>query len=158
MYCCHCGKKIDEGKIEGKKFSASLYEGEVDENTKVEYVCPRCGHLIHHDVDEREIKTLAAASHAEIQRGRNFFANGMSLNCIGTIILVLAIIFLLLSRKPANNFQLVTTCPEFYVCVVCFVVSAVLIGFGLFFTIQGILKKVQYQALLKDIQNETFHQ
>ena len=61
MYCCHCGKKIDEGKIEGKKFSSALYEGKVDENTTVEYVCPRCGHLIHHDVDEREIKTLAAA-------------------------------------------------------------------------------------------------
>ena len=88
----------------------------------------------------------------------NFFANGMSLNCIGTIILILAIIFLLLARKPANNFRLVTTCPEFYVCVVCFAVAAVLIGFGLFFTIQGILKKVQYQALLKDIQNDTFHQ
>ena len=78
---------------------------------------PRCGHLIHQHVTEQELKTLSAASHAEIQRGRNFFASGMSLNLIGAIILVLAIIFLVLAHKPANNFALVTTCPEFFVCV-----------------------------------------
>ena len=158
MYCCHCGKEIDVGKIEKKRLSVASFQDEVDDQTEVQYVCPRCGHLVHTHVTEQEIKTLSAASHAEIQRGRNFFASGMSLNLIGAIILILAVIFLALAHKPANNFALVTTCPEFYVCIAFFVICAILIGGGLVLTTIGILKKAKYQQLLKDIQNQVFYQ
>ncbi len=158
MYCCHCGKKINEKKLEKKKLSLSISQGEIDEGTKVEYVCPRCSHLIHKDVSEQEIKSLAAASHAEIQRGHNNFASGMSFNLIGLIILILGIIFFLLAHKPANNFELVTSCPEYYVCLVCFAISAVLIIIGIVFTTNGIIRRIKYSRLLKTIQDETFYQ
>lgn len=157
MYCCHCGYDLNIDKVEKSVDSHTLFE-EANIDTDVKYVCPRCGHLIHKNVDEQEIKTLSAASHAEIQRGRNFFANGMSLNLVGAIILILAIIFLVLSHKPANNFALVTDCPEFYISVVAFVISGILIGVGLVLTIIGVLKKTKYQQLLKDIQNQVFFQ
>ena len=158
MYCCHCGKEINAGKVESQRLSIASYDDVVDDSTEIQYVCPRCGHLIHQHVTEQELKTLSAASHAEIQRGRYFFASGMSLNLIGAIILVLAIIFLVLAHKPANNFALVTTCPEFFVCVAFFIIAGILIGVGLVLTVIGILKKAKYQQLLKDIQNQVFYQ
>ena len=157
MYCCHCGYEVNVDKVERKIDSHTLFEG-INEVTEVQYVCPRCGHLVHNHISEQEIKSLSAASHAEIQRGRNFFANGMSLNLIGAIILILAIIFLVLSHKPANNFSLVTDCPEFYVCIAAFVISGILIGVGVVLTTIGVLKKTKYQQLLKDIQNQVFFQ
>ncbi len=158
MYCCHCGKEVDENKIEDKRMSETMHEEKIDENTTIEYVCPRCGHLIHHDVTKQEIKTLAAASHAEIQKGRNAFSNGMSLNCVGVIILILAIIFFQLSKKPAQNFALVTTCPEFMVSMFAFTVGGVLLILGLVFTFIGVINKHKYQKLLEDIQDDVFHQ
>ena len=143
MYCTHCGKEINEEKLESKKLSQALHEGEIDENTSVEYVCPRCGHLIHKDVSDQEIKTLAAASHAEIQRGRNFFANGMSCNAIGAILLILAVIFFFLAKKPSNNFELVTTCPEFFVSIAFFAVGGVLVIVGIILLGKWHLKKLK---------------
>ncbi len=158
MYCCHCGKEIDENRLEDKKMSQTMMEGKIDENTTIEYVCPRCGHLIHKDVTNQEIKTLAAASHAEIQKGRNAFSNGMALNCVGVILLVLAIIFFLLAKKPAQNYQLITTCPEFFVSMVGFAVGGVLLILGIVFTTIGLITKGKYQKLLDDIQDDVFHQ
>ena len=158
MYCCHCGKKIDEEKIEKQKLSLALHEGKIDENTKVSYVCPRCGHLIHPNVDEKEVKTLAAASHAEIQRGRNSIAGGMSSLCIGGILLILAIIFFFLAKKPANDFVLSTTCPEFFVSMICFAFGGVLFVVGLVLAILGWGNKRLYERLLQDIQAGVFHQ
>lgn len=158
MYCTHCGKEINEDRIESKRLSLAMHEGKIDEDTKVEYVCPRCGHLIHHDVTPQEIKTLAAASHAEIQKGRNFFASGMSFNCIGVILLILAVIFFFLARKPSNNFELVPTSPEFFVSMAFFGVGGVLLIIGIIFTSIGLTNKMKYEKLLHRIQDDTFHQ
>lgn len=158
MYCCHCGKEIDENKIEDKKSSLALHAGQEDENTTITYVCPRCGHLIHKNVSEQEVKTLAAASHAEIQKGRNSFANGMSMVCIGGILLILGIIFFFLAKKPANNFVLSMTCPEFYVSMIGFVVGGVLLIIGAVFTAYGLWDKKKYEKLLEDINQDVFHQ
>lgn len=161
MYCSHCGKEINIDKVESKFNSAEIVEAEQTESleeTKVAYVCPRCGHLVHDHLDEADIKSLSAASHAEIQRGRNFFSNGMCLNVIAIIILILAALFLALAHKPANNHQLVMTSPEFYVSVIAFAVGGVMLIVGIVFTILGLLKKTRYSRLLKDIQNEVFFQ
>lgn len=158
MYCTHCAYEINEKKIEKKKISQLVAEGEVDENSSVEYICPRCGHLIHKHVSEQEIKTLSAASHAQIQVGRNHFASGMSCNCIGAILLILAVIFFILAKKPANNFKLVTNCPEFYVSMIGFAVGAALVGVGLVLTILGLINKHKHEKLLEDIQDDVFHQ
>ncbi len=160
MYCTHCGKEIDEGKLERKKLSQALAGEEADLNvaTEVEYVCPRCSHRIHHHVNEQEIKTLAAASHAEIQRGRNFFASGMSLNLVGLICLILGVAFFLLAKKPANNYVLVKSSAEFIVSVSFFLGSAALLIIGIVFTALGLMKKRRYEKLLHLIQTGTFAQ
>ena len=158
MFCTHCGKEINEEKIEKSKSSFEIADGKCDSETKVEYVCPRCQRLVHSDLDEEDVKALARASHAEIQRGNNSFANGMVFNCVGGIILIISFIFFRLSRKAANNFQLSTNCIEFWVFVVTLVLSIVFICFGVVKVILGLTKKNKYTAVLKDIQNGTFVQ
>ena len=55
MYCYHCGKRIDERKIESKSSSFESNQ-EYGEFTKVQYICPRCGHLIHEGLTEEDSK------------------------------------------------------------------------------------------------------
>ncbi len=158
MYCCHCGKKINELGLESKKSSYADLDVEIDDNAKVEYVCPRCGHLIHDNISEDEVKSLSRAAHSEIQRGSNSFAIGMGNLSIGIIALAIAIIFFFLAKKPNNEFQLVTTCAEFYVSMALFVISGILLVVGGVYTLLGIFKKRHYFALLNDINNQTFVQ
>ena len=46
MYCYHCGYKLNEEKIEAKESTYKRIEG-MDVDTEINYVCPRCGHLMH---------------------------------------------------------------------------------------------------------------
>lgn len=157
MYCSHCAKHINESKIEAKKPSFSS-DVEIAEGAEVSYVCPRCGHLIHAGLEEKEVKTLSQAAHAQIQRARNNFASGMGMVSIGIIALILSILFFFLAKKPTNQYQLVVECAEFYVFVVLLVASVILLVAGGVFVGLGVVKKLQNSRLLKDINNRTFVQ
>lgn len=157
MYCYHCGNKINEEKIEKKQSTYKKFDG-IDMDTEINYVCPRCGHLVHANGTEEDVKSLARACHAELQRGRNHFARGMSNISIGVILLVTSIVFLLLSRKADNQFRITISSPEFWVFLVLAIISVILLVLGTIFTIRGLNKKVVYTSLLKDINNKTFVQ
>lgn len=159
MYCYHCGKKIDEHKIEAKQSSFAT-DGSIEYggDTKVQYICPRCGHLIHEGMDEADQKELSRASHAQIQRANNSFARGMCLNALGAILLVVAIVFYILAKKPSKGFILQTDCAEFYVFIGALTASVILLGFGAYLTVVGVLNKRHYSQLLKDLNNKTFVQ
>ena len=157
MYCPHCAKKIDENKIEAKSSSFDP-NVEIKEDATISYVCPRCGHLIHAGLGEKEVKSLSQAAHAQIQRARNNFASGMGMVSIGTIALILSILFFFLAKKPTNQYQLVVDCAEFYVFVVLLVASVILLAVGGSFVGIGIVKKQRNSRLLKDINNRTFVQ
>lgn len=156
MYCYHCAKHIDEDKIEKK--SASFAVEECGENATVSYVCPRCGHLIHAEADEEEVKSLARAAHAQIQRARNFLSTGLGYAAIGVIIGIIALLFYFLACKPTNQYQLVTTCAEFYVSVILGSISVILLAVGIVFITRGILRKKENVRLLQDINDQTFVQ
>ncbi len=156
MYCYHCAKHIDEDKIEAKAASFSVEE--VGENATVSYVCPRCGHLIHAGANEEEVKSLARAAHAQIQRARNFLSTGLGYAAIGAIILIIAILFYFLACKPTNQYQLVTTCAEFYVSVILGIISVILLALGGVFIVRGVTRYKQNANLLQDINNQTFVQ
>ena len=47
MYCYHCGYEIDEQKIEAKSSTRQKYIDQAPLDADIQYVCPRCGHLIH---------------------------------------------------------------------------------------------------------------
>ena len=164
MYCSHCGKKIDENAIEKKQSSYVIKDenGEllpVDTDQKVEYVCPRCGHLIHQDLNEEEMKSLSRAAHSQLQRGANSFAFGMAFNLIGIIIGILAFSFYLLSFVSSGGKKVLDTSKStFLVFVVMGILAVILLGFGIYSTIVGINKKVGYTKLLKDLNNKTFVQ
>lgn len=164
MYCSHCGKKIDENAIEKKQSSYVIKDenGEllpVDTDQKVEYVCPRCGHLIHQDLNEEEMKSLSRAAHSQLQRGANSFAFGMAFNLIGIIIGILAFSFYLLSFVSSGGKKVLDTSKStFLVFVVMGILAVILLGFGIYSTIVGINKKVSYTKLLKDLNNKTFVQ
>lgn len=157
MFCYHCGKKIDEHKIET---SCSSFAGldVVDSDATVQYICPRCGHLIHGGLNEEDSKELSRASHAQIQRAANSYAKGMCLNALGAILLIIGIVFFILANKPAQGFVLQVNCAEFYVSLVTFTISVILLGFGITLTVLGIKNKIVYTRLLKDLNNKTFVQ
>ncbi|MBQ9457231.1 MAG: hypothetical protein IJU64_01830 [Bacilli bacterium] len=157
MYCTHCAKRIDETKLEAKSPSLSLAP-EVGENTKIAYVCPRCGHLVHHDIDEEETKSLSRAAHAQIQRARNFFASGMGNVSVGIIALAISILFFFLAKKPSNQYQLVVNCAEFYVFLVLLIASVILLGVGGGLVFAGIARKKANERLLREINDRTFVQ
>lgn len=156
MYCYHCGLKIDEFKA--NKGAANEQFENLQEGAAVEYICPRCGHIIHAGMSAEDAKELSRASHAQIQRGNNNFAKGMCLNALGAILLILAGLFFLIANKPAKGFVLQTNCAEFYVSVVLGAVSVILLGVGIVLTIIGARTKREYNALLKDLNNQTFVQ
>ena len=162
MFCYHCGKKIDEHKLEARKSSFAPEEGqemqEFDSEAKVQYICPRCGHLIHEGIDELETKELSRASHAQLQRAANSYARGMCLNALGGILLIIALIFFILANKPSQGFVLQVNCAEFYVFLVTSIISVILLGFGIYLTVIGVRTKHTYTQLLKDINNKTFVQ
>jgi hypothetical protein len=158
MFCTHCAYDLDEKKVEMKRSSFSDIEGEINDDTKVGYICPRCGHLIKSDLNEKELKTLSQAAHAQVQRGRNFFATGMGSFSIGVIGAVIAILFFFLAKKPSNHYVLVTTCAEFYVFIVLGVLSVILLAVGGTNIFKGLTTKKKYETLLKDINNRTFVQ
>ena len=157
MFCYHCGYKLDEKKVESKQSTYEKVEG-LDVDTQINYVCPRCGHLIHDNASPEDVKSLARACHAELQRGRNDFARGMSSLSIGIILLVTSIVFLLLSRKADNKFQIPVSSPEFWVFLVLAIISVILLTLGVVFTVLGLKRKTTYTSLLKDINNKTFVQ
>ncbi len=158
LYCSNCAKKIDEKKIEAKANSLAMEIDNINSDTQVVYVCPRCQHNIKRNLEENDIKALSRAAHAEIQKSNNKFATGMGNICIGIIALVLAVIFYYLSLDLNNQMQLDTSSAEFYVFVVLAVVGGALLVAGIVFVIIGLYKKITYNNLLKDINNKTFIQ
>lgn len=157
MYCYHCGYKINEHKIEQKAPSIENIEGAGTES-RIEYVCPRCGEAIHAGADEKEIKSLSRAAHAEIQRANNNYASGMGLGSVGLILLILGLIFFLLANRPSQGFVLDTSCAEFYVFVVLTIISSILLILGIALVSVGIYKRRLYHGILRDINNHTFVQ
>lgn len=157
MYCYHCGKKIDEHKIEKKASSLENIEGAGAES-HIEYVCPRCGESIHAGFDERDIKSLSRAAHAEIQRANNSYSSGMGMASIGVILLILGLIFYLIANRPSQGFALDTSCAEFYVFIVLTAIASVLLILGIVFVSIGIYKRRMYHGILRDINNHTFVQ
>lgn len=154
MYCSHCGFDLKDEKV---KVANKAYNfGNAD--TKVGFVCPRCGRVIKEDLSSEEVKSLARASHAEIHRARNSKNRGMCFLVIGVILLIISFLFFLMSFKAAQGGQLVLTSTEFYVFICLLALSVISIVFGLFSLIRGILKEKKYSSLLKDIQNECFIQ
>ena len=161
MFCYHCGYKLDEKKLEEKKSTRNLYQEEMNVETEVEYICPRCGHLIHAGHEEEDTKSLSRACHAELQRGRNHTAKGMCFLSLALILLTTAIIFFTLSNKlkeSGGGRAISFTSPEFWVFVILSSISVILLVFGTLHVVKGLLKKHMYTNLLKDINNETFVQ
>jgi uncharacterized integral membrane protein len=165
MYCTHCAKHIDETKLEAKKNSYLLADGqEIDEAAAVSYVCPRCGHLIHPGVDEEETKSLSRAAHAQVQRARNYFASGMGMVSLGAILVAIAILFFVLAHKPTNGYTLydstgkLALSAEFLVSVVLGTISVILLAVGGVFVGRGAITKKRNTDLLRDINNGTFVQ
>ena len=164
MYCSHCGKKINENALEKKQSSYVIKDENnelvpVDTDQKVEYVCPRCGHLIHEDLNDEEMKSLSRAAHSQLQRGANSFAFGMAFNLIGIITGILAFSFYLLSFVSSGGKKVLDTSKStFLVFVVMGIMAVILLGFGIYNTIVGISKKTAYTKLLKDLNNKTFVQ
>ena len=158
LYCYHCGYELNEEKFEQKKSSRQAFNN-APVSADIQYVCPRCGRLIKHGHTEEEQKSLSRACHAELQRGRNDFARGMSCLALVLIALIISIVFLLLSVKTTGNGRAISTsCAEFWVFLGLAIVSVVLVIIGVYRTLSGLKRKRIYTRVLKDINDNTFVQ
>lgn len=158
MFCHYCSNKVDVKALEKRSPSLTMFKEVANSETKVVYVCPRCGHIMHEGLNEEEIKSLSRAAHAEYLRGGNAFATGMSMTLFGFILFVIAFLFFLLSFKADAGGNLVYTCAEFIVCCALGFISVILLGIGITLVVRGILTKRKCSLLLKDINNQTFVQ
>jgi len=160
MYCYHCGYHIDENKFEEKSSTHQKYAENINNDTEIKYVCPRCGHLIYSGHTEDDAKSLSRACHAELQRGRNDFARGMCAISLGVISLITSLVFFLLSNKLSDSGgrAISFTSPEFWVSVILGLLSVILLVYGCIKTVKGLTTKKTYTNLLKDINNRTFVQ
>ena len=159
MYCYHCGYKLNEHNLEKQKSSYTLAGDQaIDQDTQINYVCPRCGHLIHEGMNKDEAKELSRASHSQIQRGSNSYAAGMCMNILGVIMLIVSIIFFLLSDKPTAEPGDRYKCGEWKVFIGALIIAVILLAIGITKTVIGIAKKRHYTKLLKDLNNNTFAQ
>ena len=159
IYCCHCGQPINEEKIEAKASSREKFRDVANSDTEVQYICPRCGHIAKRGCDEEDIKSLSRACHAELQRGRNDFARGMSSLVLFAIAAISSVVFLLLSNKTTGSGRAISTsCAEFWVFLALAIVSVVLVTLGVYHTLLGLKRKRIYSDLLKDLNNDTFVQ
>ncbi len=140
-------------------FKSALHVSEKrDLNTKDYYVCPRCGKLVRTDLNEKDIKSLARAAHSEIHRGRNNISSGMCGLMIGAILAIIGFMFFALSFKATNGGILDTTCVEFYVFIVLVLIGVALITYAIINIIYGREKIHNYENLLRNINNDAFHQ
>ena len=158
MFCQHCGKdfKIDEvklAKVNQETDKAIL----LNPNIEKVYVCPRCNHIVKSHLNEGDLKELSQASHAEIHRAKNKFSTGMVGLMIGFILACISFLFLSMSFKAANGFEL-TMGVEFFVFIALILIGSFLIIFGAIYVLIGVKRTKKYQNVLKDIQNETFVQ
>ena len=168
MFCYHCGFHFDEKKLEEKdpsmlKFSGASSEGEEGpgNETAIEYVCPRCGHLIHHGHEEEDLKSLSRASHAQLQRGRNAFAKGMCALSIAVIAMITGLIFILLAYKVDSDIggrHMSYSSPEFWIGTILEAITLGLLIYGGIQVAKGLTTKHMYTEVLKDINNLTFVQ
>lgn len=158
MFCHYCANEVNTERLEKKSSTLVNYSKVVNSETKVGYVCPRCGHIIHEGLNEEEVKSLSRAAHADYLRGSNSFATGMSLTLFGSILLIIAFVFFLLSFKADAGGNLVTTCAEFIVCIALGIISVILLGAGIYLVVRGLVTKRRCSLLLKDINNQTFVQ
>jgi len=154
MYCSHCGYDLKENQQKVAPEAAGFRTA----NTKVTYVCPRCGHIIKEDLNEEEIKALSRASHAEIHRASNSRNTGMCFLVIGIILTIISFLFFLMSFKAALGGQLSFGSTEFKVFCVLLVVGVAGIVSGGILLYQGITKHKKYTELLRDINNNVFVQ
>jgi len=158
MYCYHCGLEIDETKaIIDNTNVVDLTNSKNPEQVINRYICPRCGHLVYSGASEEDYKSLSCAAHAQVQRASNSFARGMTFLCIGGTLLILALLFLVLAKKPTAT-SIVVTSPEFIVFIILGAISIITLLVGAIFTSKGVKLKKKYISLLKDINNKTFVQ
>ena len=159
LYCYHCGFELDEDKLEEQNSTRQQFSEKADSTADIQYVCPRCGRLIHRGHTEEEVKSLSRSCHAELQRGRNDFARGMSNLALFAITFITAMIFLLLSNKTTGEGRAISmSCAEFWVFLGLSIVSVVLVIIGVYRTLLGLKRKRIYTRLLKDINDKTFVQ
>ena len=149
--------KLREVRLAKERISSS----KINDETRIEYICPRCGHLTHAGHDEEDTKSLSRACHAELQRGRNHTAKGMCFISLALILITTATLFFILSNKlkeSGGGREISFSSPEFWVFVILASISVILLVFGSLQVIKGLEKRHVYTNLLKDINNETFVQ
>ena len=154
MYCSNCGYDLKEKQIDKAKDNA---EGRTFDS-KMVYICPRCGKVIKEGLDENEIKSLSRAAHSEIHKARNTINSGFCFLMVSIILICIGFMFYLMSYKANSGGLLVTNCTEFVVFCILLVLSIAGFTYSGTALYLGYKKQKDYTSLLKDIQNNIFVQ
>ena len=86
-------------------------------------------------ISEEEVSTYSQAAHKRDSAGYGLSQSALCFEVLGSIALVIGILFVFLSLKKNRKGAIVginPACMQFVVCVICLAVAAVLLGIGTF--------------------------
>lgn len=138
-----------------------------DEDMKVNFtkdsdeyygLCPHCGKPISEHLSEKDVKKLNQIAHSKYNLATNEFNTGMCGVVIGTLLLLIALVFFILCFDVKNNYNFRTTGEPFIVFTALSILSSISYAVGIVFLVKALTKKKRYAAVIKDIQNKTFVQ
>lgn len=171
MFCPNCGEHLKDQKDPSGKINPLIYEAQVDSskinvesinkaNESEEFlgVCPYCGSPIHNHLDENDVKSLNQVAHSKVHSATNKFNSGMCGIVIGTILLLIALIFFLLSFSSRDNYKFRPDTEPFFVFCGLSILSIVSYVYGIILLVKSRKLKKRYSSLIKEITNKTFVQ
>lgn len=171
MYCPNCGEHLKDQKNSSGKVTPLVFDAEVQEDKVSKEVidevsthedvlgaCPYCGHALHEHLNDEDIKSLNQVAHSKVHYATNKFNSGMCGIVIGTILLLIALIFFILSFSSRDNYKFRTDTEPFFVFCALSALSVISYTYGIILLVKSIALKKRYSSLIKEITNKTFVQ
>lgn len=105
-----------------------------------ESVCPRCGGGLTSMPTPEEAKAFSVKVHGDRTTAKEKYNTAMCFVVLGTIALILGILFMILSMQRVRN-QIVGVNPasfQFVISIICLVLGGAALGYGLFVVIKAL--------------------
>ena len=107
----------------------------------------------YNSLSSDELSELSNNDHREDAKLFGKQENALALVVLGALALICGILFLILSvRRVMNNTQGIDTSSlQFYVCIACFAIGAVILAWGLFCFFRALAKRIQLKKEIMSI-------
>lgn len=107
----------------------------------------------YNSYSSEQLSELSNQDHREDAKQFGKQENALALVVLGVIALICGVLFLILSvRRVMNESQGIDSSSlQFYVCIACFAVGAIILGYGLFCFLRALIKRTQLKKEIMQI-------